>query len=80
MEIIHIRHACNYRYFIQTGGARTSLGILGIILPDAKWEVTGDRLTSPQQEDANPAQDCLVGQCDTNCAEPAALAWASQRS
>lgn len=38
VEIIQIRHACNYRYFIQTGGAATSLGIWGIISVDAKQE------------------------------------------
>lgn len=47
VEIIQIRHACNYRYFIQTGGAGTSLGIWGIISLDAKQETMwwmGDRL------------------------------------
>lgn len=50
MEIIQIRHACNYRYFIQTGGAGTSLGIEGIIVLDAKREAMwwmGDVLASP---------------------------------
>lgn len=50
MEIIQIRHACNYSYFIQTGGAGTSLGIWGIIALDAKCEATwrmGDTLAPP---------------------------------
>lgn len=77
VEIIQIRHACNYRYFIQTGGAATSLGIWGIISLDAKQE---NDVVDGGQADVDPAQGCLVGQRDNKCPEDMPPVWASQPS